>query len=871
MRILLVDSMGMLYRGHFAMIGNPLRAPGGMITSGLHHLITETLSLIDRLRPDSAAAAFDSHEPGFRNALYRQYKAGRPETPPDLVRQAEAAPRIFEALGIPVISAPGWEADDLIASCAWRAESAGWSVDILSSDKDLLQLVSDSVSVIRPGRPGSPPAIVGPGRVAGVIGVEASRIADFLALAGDSSDNIPGARGIGPKTAARLVEEFGSVDGIYRSLASVHPESLRTKLSESEASVRMSLELVTLRADAPEARGPEELRLGKPDAGVAGVLAEYGMRTVAMRIGANPEAEPGSPASGSTEARPESRTGDPVSLSARFGMGSSLFAALLPEGSGRYTSRPDVLVLVADDPDENWFYDLESQPVAPPEIASVIGSDMLASVDSKSFAHLSFSLGIPAGRPAGDLTLARYLLTAGDESEGSGRAASKAPGDMLRDPGIAARPGDALGAASECLRLLRRLEREIAADEGLERVYRTVELPLSPVLSAMERRGVLLDSNSLEGVRHGLTALLCDIEARAEDAAGTRVNLRSPSQVSSVLFGHLGLPRMGRTGKGADSSDATVLQALAGLHPFVDIVAEHREVSKLISTYVEKLPSFVSPVTGLIHTSFNQAVTATGRLSSSDPNLQNIPVRTERGREIRRCFGAPRAGDVLVSADYSQIELRVLAHLAGEGALRRAYREDADIHSATALAVFGSSSPEHRRKAKEINFSIVYGVSAHGLALRLGVDRGTASGIINRYFEAYPEIDAYFRSCVAETESLGETRTILGRRRLFRNLASARGNARKSMERMAVNTTVQGSAADLMKLAMIAAAERLGNEVPEAGLVLQVHDEMVASCPPGRAEDVAGILRESMEGAYGLEVPLRVETGWGADWLEAHG
>ena len=869
MRILLVDSMGMLYRGHFAMIGNPLRAPGGMVTSGLHHLVNETLSLIERLRPDSAAAAFDSHEPGFRNAVYPEYKAGRPETPPDLVRQAEAAPRLFKALGIPVIAASGWEADDLIASCAWRAESAGWSVDILSSDKDLLQLVSDSVSVIRPGRPGSPPAVIGPDQVAGVIGVEASQIADFLALAGDSSDNVPGARGIGPKTAARLIGEFGSVDGIYGSLAKVRPESLRTKLAESEASVRMSLELVTLRADATEARGPDELRLGKPDAGAAGVLSEYGMRTVAVRMGVNLEAERRSPSSESTETGPESRMGDSSSLSARLTMGSSLFAALLPEGPGYGTRRPDSLVLAADDPDENWFYDLGRLPATPPEVASIIGSDLVVSYDSKTFSHLSCALGIPSGRPAGDLTLARYLLTAGDED--SGRAASKAAGALFRDFDISAGHGDALRAASENLRLLRGLEREIAEDEGMERVYRTVELPLSPVLSAMERRGVSLDSTSLEGVSRELTDLLGEIESRAEDAAGIRVNLRSPSQVSSVLFDHLGLPRIGRTGKGAASSDATVLQALAGLHPFVGLVAEHREISKLISTYVGKLPSFVSPVTGLIHTSFNQAVTATGRLSSSDPNLQNIPIRTERGREIRRCFGAPRAGDVLVSADYSQIELRVLAHLAGGGALRRAYREDADIHSRTALAVFGSSSPEHRRKAKEINFSIIYGVSAHGLAQRLGVDRGTASGIINRYFAAYPEVDAYFRSCVAETESRGETRTILGRRRLFRNLASARGNTRKSMERMAVNTTVQGSAADLMKLAMIGAADRLGREVPEAGLVLQVHDEIVASCPPGRAEDVAGILRESMEGAYRLEVPLRVETGWGENWLEAHG
>ena len=857
MKLLLVDSMGMLYRGHFAMSRNPLRAPDGMVTSGLHHLLTETMALLARLSPEAAAAAFDSHEPGFRNALFPEYKAHRPQTPPELVDQALAAPALLRALGVSTLENPGWEADDLIASAARGAEAAGWDVFVLSADKDLLQLVSDRVSVMRPGRPGKPQETVGPDRVEEIAGAAPGRLADLLALAGDSSDNVPGARGVGPRTAARLVREFGSVAGIYARLDSVEPESLRRKLLESKDSVFLSLELVTLRYDAPGTADPSSFLLSPPGMDSVHLLERFGMKTLAARLGPRPEAETPPAAPVERDEPSYGTSGDAAELISLLSAGSTPFAEM--SGTPSIHQAPGELAVSAGGAAGDWFFETAGEPAKAAEVAAILGSGRFMCWDAKSFLHAAWSLGAHPMPPAGDLGLAAYVLDPGRADGPGGPAAGRR---QQRASCSSTRRG-----LESMLPLLDR----IALDESLQRIYRDVELPLSAVLAGMERRGVSLDTASLAEMRKGLLQELEGIEAEAARLIGTPVNLRSPAQISAVLFDRLGLPRLGRTGRGADSSDGTVLQNLAGAHPFVGIVSEHREISKLLSTYADRLPSFVSPVTGLVHTSFNQAVTATGRLSSSNPNLQNIPIRTGRGRAMRKCFRAPRPGDVLVSADYSQIELRVLAHLAGEGRLRQAYLENADIHAMTAVAVFGSSSPEHRRRAKEVNFSIVYGVSPHGLAQRLGLDRSAAAVIINRYFDAYPEIDSFLRACVSRAGATGETRTILGRRRSFAGLAGAKGTARRAMERMAVNTTVQGSAADLMKLAMLRAADRLAAEAPESGLVLQVHDEMVASCPGDMADRVSLILRESMEGAMELEVPLRAETGWGADWLEAHG
>ncbi|NLP04725.1 DNA polymerase I [Candidatus Fermentibacteria bacterium] len=858
MKLLLVDSMGVLYRGHFAMISNPLRAPDGTVTSGLAHMLNEIQSLVARHSPEFAAAAFDHPGPGFRNAIYEEYKANRPPMPDDLAPQARAAPVLLEAMGIPVLRREGFEADDLIASAAAAARIRGIEVLILSSDKDLLQLVEDGVTVFQPGKPGRAANRVGPAEVPAVIEVEAGQVADLLALAGDSSDNVPGARGIGPKTAAKLLAEYGSLEAVYASIESISPPSLRRRLVEGRDAVMLSRRLVELRRDALPGLDIESLRPSRPDPAAIPMLEKLGLKKAVERLTSVRSAAPPPPSPDGASAG----AGLPDDLEEVSGM----VAVELVRPPSDINMAPGGFA-AAWAPGRSRILDISVQSDSA-LLRGLAGRAGLASTDLKPVLHGLASCGIDWVRQEHDLSLLDYVLSPGpaepapEEADGAHAASRGTPAvrAVPQDPGERA-----LAALAGCLDSTKALER----DARLLALYRDVELPLARILVAMERRGVALDMEALGALRREFSEALSEIEQRAGDLVGTRVNLNSPSKVSAVLFETLKLPRLRKTGGGADSSSITVLQSLRGRHPFVEAVIEHRELAKLLSTYVERLPGFVSAVTGLIHTRFNQAVTATGRLSSSNPNLQNIPIRTERGRRVRKCFRAGGADEVLVSLDYSQIELRILAHMAGEGRLRSAYRSGRDIHSETSMAVFGDASFEHRRKAKEVNFSIVYGITPHGLAQRLGISRDEAAGIINRYFETYPEVEEFYRRCFSEAEAAGETRTLLGRRRFFPDLASSKGSVRKGLERMVMNTTIQGSAADMMKLAMIKAHARIAREMPEAGLVLQVHDELVAACPREAAGELTEMLRNEMESAACLEVPLAVECGSGSNWLEA--
>ncbi len=858
MKLLLVDSMGVLYRGHFAMISNPLRAPDGTVTSGLAHMLNEIQSLLAKHSPEYAAAAFDHPGPGFRSAIYEEYKANRPPMPDDLAPQARMAPVLLEAIGIPVLRREGFEADDLIASAAATARSRGIEVLILSSDKDLLQLVEGGVTIYQPGRPGRAANRIGPAEVPSVIEVEARQVADLLALAGDSSDNIPGARGIGPKTAAKLLAEHGSLEAVYDSIDSISPPSLRRRLIEGRDAVMLSRRLVELRKDALPGLDMDSLRPSMPGPAAIAMLEKLGLRKAMERITA---IRASASAGQSQDSAPAGEVA-PGDLEEHAGV----VAVELLRPSHDINIAPGGFA-VAWAPGRSKVLDASS-PRDCAALRSLADRAGLASTDLKPVLHGLASCGIDWKRQEHDLSLLDYVLSPGpaEPVPEDGEAALDKP-LPAHPPGAVPQDAEerALAALSRCLDSSKILER----DGRLLSLYRDVELPLARILVAMERRGVALDMDALGSLRREFSEALAEIEERAGDLVGARVNLNSPSKVSAVLFDTLKLPRLRKTGGGADSSSGSVLQSLRGRHPFVEAVIEHRELAKLLSTYVERLPGFVSPVTGLVHTRFNQAVTATGRLSSSNPNLQNIPIRTERGRRVRKCFIPGGTDEVLVSLDYSQIELRILAHMAGEGRLRSAYRSNRDIHAETSEAIFGDASFEHRRKAKEVNFSIVYGITPHGLSQRLGVSREEAAGIINRYFETYPEVEEFYRRCFAEAEAAGETRTLLGRRRLFPDLASAKGSARRSLERMVMNTTIQGSAADTMKLAMIRAHSRIARDMPEAGLVLQVHDELVAACPSGLAGELTEMLRSEMESAACLEVPLLVECGSGSNWLEA--
>lgn len=870
--VLLVDSMGILYRGHFALSGRPLASPDGVVTSGLNHLLTELLRLLEKYDPVYCAAVFDGEVPSFRKKLYPEYKANRPPMPRELAVQADLARRIIPGLGIPLVQRDGLEADDLIAGLAREARSLGLGVVILSSDKDLLQLVSETVSVFRPGRPGNPGRLVTPAEVPDEIGTTAERIPLLLALAGDSSDNVPGARGIGEKTALRLLEEHYTLEDLYGSLGEL-PSAVADKLRKSREMVELSLRLVTLDLPLPPGTRLEDAVRGEPSMETMELLEALGMKRVLQGLG-NRRQEPG---------RYDCRwviLRDPVGLKLREGSPP----ALDTETDSRNPLRASAVgASLCQTPGEAFYIPLDG-----PEGRQTLkaAEDFLLrngwiAQNSKYDLHVLRRLGLNPPTPSGDPYLADYLLRPEETGHGLKSMAGHWLGrsmqtyeELAAGRKIDEVPGEEIARyccadSSAALELAVLLEEKLREDGRLLSVYRDLELPLVPVLADMEERGVGLDTAAMETTGTELRERLAELAMDGDRLAGRPVNLASPSQVSEVLFSELGLQPGRKTPKGGLSSDIGVLRSLEGAHPLVATVMEFRELSKLLNTYVDGLPRFINPETGLIHTSFNQAVTATGRLSSSDPNLQNIPIRSPRGRRVRRCFIPAGTGNLFISADYSQIELRVLAHLAGEGALREAYREGRDIHAITARAVFGEVNPDTRRKAKEVNFSIVYGISAFGLSGRLGVSRGEAAGIINRYFDRYPEVETFYRKTVAEAGRTGETRTILGRRRDFRGLSGARGQNRKQLERMAVNTTVQGSAADIVKAAMLGVHRSLLAELPRARLVLQVHDELVVECPPDLAEAGKALLRREMEGAIPLEVPLSVETGAGSDWLSA--
>jgi len=900
-RLLLVDSMGLLYRGHFAMSGRPLSAPDGTVTSGLFHLLREILDQRDARDPDITVAAMDSPGPTFRNALYPPYKANRPPMPDELRTQADLARRLIPAMGIPMVQREGLEADDVIASLAARAVAEGGSALILTADKDLLQLVGEGVTVLRPGRPGKPAVEVGPEGVPEILGVPPGLVADLFALTGDSSDNVPGAKGIGPKTAVALLERFGSLDAVLARCGEVEPPSVRRKLEESRETVLLSRRLVDLSGAAALDVSLDELATAAPDLPAASeLLGRLGMASLTKRllrrsaaVGSGfPEglfAGDRSGASGHPRivVLAAGSTPDPDSTVNRFPAGVPAAVAAAVDPLAPLQGTP-LGVAVAFAREEAVYLPLAGPAALQADSARRLLGRLLSdrplwAADGKRDLHAVNGLGVPIGGIAGDPTLADYLLHPEGGSHalagltatwlgrshpiGEGGPSGSGGGPPEADGGSAAeRCASDACVAWELCGLLRR---ELGRDAELLRIYDDLELPLIPVLSAMERRGVAVDMAALADLEEGFTSRMDELERTASGMIGVPVNLNSPVQVSSILFERLGLEPVRKTPGGSLSSGADVLESLEGAHPFVPLVLEHREISKLLSTYVRKLPGSVSPEDGRVHTSFSQTVTATGRLSSSNPNLQNIPVRTQRGRDVRRCFRPGSPDEVFVTADYSQIELRVLAHLAGPGALREAFMAGLDIHDATARALFGDSSKDHRRKAKEVNFSILYGISPWGLSRRLGIPVAEAGAVIDRYLASYPELEFFFRKCIADAEATGETRTMLGRRRLFRDFAASRGNTRKAMERMVVNTIVQGSAADIIKLAMLRVHARLGRDFHGAGLVLQVHDELVASVRREDARRAEEAVSAEMSGAMELTVPLVVDTGSGENWMEA--
>ncbi len=893
----LIDASNYLYRAFHAIRG--LSGPGGRPTNAVYGFATMLNKYRTDRKPDAIAVAFDRKERVFRQDLDETYKAQRQPMPDDLVPQIEDAKRLCEILGYAVVEEPGYEADDLIAAIADAGERAGLRVEVASADKDLFQLVrNDRVVVWHPMKE----LLLDAGGVAAEFGVPPERVVDVLAIMGDSVDNIPGVPGIGEKGAKELVASLGGLEEIYARLEEIKGKR-KEKLLEGKASAFRSRELATLRRDAPAGDlSPDALfsRFVIPeldDARTARLLALYDELGFAKLrrdlLATRPESAAAAPPP--REARP----GETARFTASATELDALVASALASGRiglhveaapGRPYPPEPLVAVVALPSGEAFGFGLDERGRG--ALARLLSAPELTITvhDSKRLHVFTSLLGLPPPARLEDVMLAAYVVAPGLHAHDLGGDARALLGcapdavpslkDAFGASGYDSHVSFATDAGLSYLGPRARLPLELydclkaKLTPPLESVLERIEKPLVPVLARMELTGVAVARSVLAELSAEFTRRLHELEGEIHEVAGEPFNIGSPLQLGKILFEKLAYPVVRKTSKTKSyATDSDVLEQLAAMSAgkLPRLVLEWRELSKLKGTYVDALPNHIAK-DGRIHTRFDQAVAATGRLSSNDPNLQNIPVRNETGRAIRRAFVAP-PGRKLVVADYSQIELRILAHLAGDEALVEVFRSGEDIHRATAAKMLGIApsavTADQRRGAKTINFGILYGMGPYALSSQLGVSQAEAKAFIKAYFERFPKIRACLDAILKTARETGRTETIFGRTRPIPGLFDRNFAVRSNAERMAMNAPFQGSAADLIKLAMIALDEALAKEVPSARLLLQVHDELVLECDEADAERTARLAKETMEGVEELKAPLVAAVGIGRNWAEA--
>lgn len=901
----LIDGNSLLYRAFFAL-PTSLTTSDGRVTNAVYGFTSMLLRLLREEKPDAVAVAFDLPGKTFRHTAYEDYKAHRPQTPDELISQMPLARRVLDALDIPVLDVEGFEADDVLGTLARRAAAAGDDVIVVTGDRDAFQLVDEHVKVMTTRKGISDIVVYDRQGVLDRYGVAPEQVADFIGLKGDSSDNIPGVPGVGEKTAADLLARFGSMNDLYERLDEVESVKLREKLMAAKDDALLSRHLATIDTDAPVDAEPDSFAVGGWDLErVEEVFRDLQFNSLLERFlaeqaseGERADLQAGAVAdvSGVAETADSHTIGGFVLEAERLAVAVAVghdAGALAFEEEGEWAA-----LALADGARTLVCTDPEAVGVARAAVAArLTGSSSDAAVRGPDGPGPGAKAGsggrapltlvghdlkgtwrdevasMPAGADAAalfDTAIAAYLL----DSNRSDHPLDGLAWDVLgyRLPGAEA-VGGAERAAAEAraaFDVAAVLEERLTAD-GLGALMSDVEMPLVPVLARMEAAGVGIDCDRLRGFGDELGAEMSGLEAAIHEVAGGPFNLNSPKQLGEVLFERHGLPK-GKKTKTGYSTDASVLASLAREYPVVADILRYRELAKLKSTYVDALPRLVDEA-GRIHTQFRQTVAATGRLSSVNPNLQNIPVRTDLGVRIRHAFVPANAGDLLMVADYSQIELRILAHLSGDEALIAAFEGGLDIHTATAAEVFGVEpsdvTPEQRRKAKAVNFGLVYGQSAHGLAESLGISRDEAQSYITLYFSRYPGVSDYIQGVIGKAVRDGYVTTVLGRRRYVPELGSSNFQLRSLGERLAVNSPIQGSAADVIKSAMTAIDRRLAREGLRTRMVLQVHDELVFEVPPDEREAAAELVKAEMEGAWAGRVPLDVDLGFGADWGDA--
>ena len=846
-KLFLIDAFGYIFRAYHARARSgapPMRTRTGIPTEAVYIFHNMLRRLLAEHKPSHIAAVFEGEGPTLREQAFEQYKANRPEAPPDLTEQIPWVRKLLEAMRIPVLSVPGYEADDLIGTVARQAADSGWEVVIVSSDKDLLQLVSNGIRVYNPMKDEWYDAA----KVREFLGVDPAQVPDLLALKGDASDNIPGAPGIGDKGARDLILRFGSVEAALEQAAAVERKTYRESLQNNRERILLSKQLATIDTSAPIECSLESFAAQAPD--LAALREIYRELEFTSFLKEMPGAAP-------AELRllrldsPEEVAGWLESLSA----GAPVAVAVCPAGG----ELVEGAVGLACKPDEGVSVSFRHRKALRPLLEDAARPKITHDLKSLLL-HLARE-GIQAQGFREDVMLYDFLL----EAEPSACAL-----DSLVARRLNRKPAASCEEQAACIYQLAGLLRPELEKLGLREVYEKIDLPLIPVLARMEQRGIRIDPQALAALSARMEADIERLTAEIHQLAGHPFNINSPQQLAKVLFEELRLPVNSKSKKTSTAAD--VLEALAPEHPIAAKVLEYRQLAKLKGTYVDALPALIDPATGRLHTSFNPAGAATGRLSSSNPNLQNIPIRTELGREIRAAF-LPREGWKLLVADYSQIELRLLAHYSKDPLLVEAFRNGEDIHTRTAAEVFGVPplmvTPELRRSAKAVNFGIVYGLSAFGLAAQLGIPQSEAQKYIQGYFERYAGVKRFLEEQIAEVRRTGETRTLFGRRRPIPDIQSSNPAARGFAERTAVNTPLQGSAADLIKLAMIAIDRRLQSMGAQAAMLLQVHDELLFELPAEEVEEVGRMVKREMESVCRLEVPLVADIGVGDNWRDA--
>jgi len=923
-KLFLLDAYALIYRAYYALMRNPRVTSSGINTSAVFGFCLALEDVLRKENPGYIAVCFDpEHGHTFRHDEYPEYKAGRDKQPEDITVAIPYIKRILKAFRIPVIEVKGFEADDIIGTLATKASKQGFTTYMMTPDKDYGQLVSDNVFMYRPALKGQGFEIRGPRQICERYGISSPKqVIDLLALEGDASDNVPGCPGVGEKTAVKLIAEFGSVENMLDNTDCIKG-ALHTKICQNAEQIRMSKSLVTIVTDAPVIFDPEELRRHEPDTeALMEVFRELEFKSFIVKYGGSPaksEAAPApkvektgqlslfdfdEPADSNSEPAAQavlkesdwtatelSDKTDIATFVSRALKAPEIGFALNSEGAEAMTARAyGMAIAFANDKGayETAYIpfpagkDVLSDTIALLEPLFAEPSVTMTGADIKRDMIILRRLGITfEGASYFDISVAHYLCQPEQKHDASTLAMiylGYADYEYNLPPAERkALPLDPMSAMTEraviCLRLKSMLEKEIAGRDQT-RLLTDIEMPLVAVLESMEWEGARIDVAELHRLAGELSGRLNALEQEAYSIAGHPFNVSSPAQVGAVLFDEMQIdPKARKTKGGSWSTAEDVLEKYAKDVPLVQLILDIRGLKKLLATYVEALPKLINPATGKLHTTYNQTVTSTGRLSSTNPNLQNIPIRTDDGREIRRAF-IPDDGCMLLSADYSQIELRLMADFSGDPTMVEAFNSGADIHRATAAKIYHEQpenvSDNQRRNAKTANFGIIYGISAFGLSERLGIPRAEAKELIEGYLRTYPGVDAYMKKSVERAREDGFVTTAFGRRRYLPDINSRSNTVRSYAERNAINAPLQGTAADIIKIAMVRIDAEMRRHAFRSRMILQVHDELIFNVYPDEAAELQTVVTECMESAYSGKVPLDVSSGMGSNWLEAH-